>query len=57
MENGNNSKFTVAHKKEDSTVNHKHAEHALSAESDRAALGYHDKQLKTRNERSKEVSP
>lgn len=57
MENGNKSKFTAAHEKEDVTVNLKHAEHVPSAESDRAALGYHDKQLKTRNGRSKEVSP
>lgn len=57
MENGNKSKCTVAHDKEDCTQNSKHAEHVPSAESDRAALGYHDKQFKTRNERSKEVSP
>ncbi len=57
MENGNKSKSTVAHKKEDLTFNSEHTEHVPSAESDRAALGYHDKQLKTRNERSKEVSP
>lgn len=55
MENGDKSKCTIAHKKEDPTLNSKHAEHVPSAESDRAALGYHDKQFKTRNERSKEV--
>ncbi len=57
MDNISNSKCTSTHEKENGAFNSKQKEHGPNAESERVALGYHDKQLKIRNERSKEVLP